>query len=276
MQDDLRGLIQGAQAGDRGALEALLTHLQPLLYRFGVRMCGNVEDAEDVLQEALLAVARSVGGYRGDSSPSTWLYSIARSFCIKKRRRSKFAPAREQSLEASQEAQALRDPGPAPDQALEAREAKALVARALTALEPIYREAFVLRDLEGLSAQEAAAVLGISVEALKSRLHRARAAVRERLAPLLEQAPPSPGCPDVTLLFSRYLEGEIGPAQCAEMERHLDVCPHCRATCDALKRSISLCATSPGPTLPESVQRSLRAAIRHLLDDPAATSPLKR
>jgi RNA polymerase sigma-70 factor, ECF subfamily len=266
MQDDLRALILEAQAGSREALSDLLARLQPLLYRFGVRMCGNVEDAEDVLQEALLAVARSVGSYRGESSPSTWLYTIARSFCIKKRRKSKFAPDHEQSLEASLEAQAIPAPGPAPDQAVEEQETRELLSRALAALEPMYREAFVLRDLEGLSAQEAAQVSGISVEALKSRLHRARAAMRERLSPLLEDTAASPSCPEISLVFSQYLEGDISPERCAEMERHLEGCPRCRATCDSLKRSLALCKASPGPELPAPVQRSLRDSIRRILD----------
>ena len=91
--------LDAARRGDRDALEALLRDVQPRLYRFSLKMCGQTEDAEDVLQDTLFAAARTVRGFRGASSVSTWLYTIARSFCIKKRRRSKFAPEEERSLE---------------------------------------------------------------------------------------------------------------------------------------------------------------------------------
>src|SRR6186997_255993 len=92
-------LVAAARQGNSAALEALLLRYQPHLYRFGLRMCGNVEDASDVAQESLISMARSVRDFRGDSTVSSWLYTIARRFCIRKRRRSKFAPAREESLD---------------------------------------------------------------------------------------------------------------------------------------------------------------------------------
>jgi RNA polymerase sigma-70 factor, ECF subfamily len=98
---DLRGdedLLAAARRGDSGALEALISRYQPRVYRFGLKMCGDVEDAADVVQDTLLAIVRSLRDFRRDSSVSTWLYTIARRFCIKKRRRSRFAPAREDSL----------------------------------------------------------------------------------------------------------------------------------------------------------------------------------
>src|SRR6187397_3584686 len=106
--------------GDRQALEALLERHQAQVYRFGMKMCRDPEDAADVLQDTLLAMARTVRDFRGASSLSTWLYTIARSFCIKRRRRSKFAPEEARSLEtgAKVEANRLADPGNAPDEAL--------------------------------------------------------------------------------------------------------------------------------------------------------------
>src|SRR5512137_2526034 len=111
-------LLDAARAGDRRALESLLGRHQPRVYRFGLRMCRDPEDAKDVLQETLLAVARGVKDFRGASSVSTWLYTIARSFCIKKRRRSKFAPEHEESLDAEgdREARAIPDGARAPDE----------------------------------------------------------------------------------------------------------------------------------------------------------------
>jgi RNA polymerase sigma-70 factor (ECF subfamily) len=132
----------------------------------------------------------------------------------------------------------------------------------------------VLRDIEGLSAPEVAEVLGLGVQAVKSRLHRARLAVRQRIAPLLGSAPPggsrAPQCPDILTVFSRYLEGEIGPDVCAEMEAHLARCGHCRGRCDSLKRTLQICRTTPVPEVPGPVADAVRRAVRGFLRERAA------
>jgi RNA polymerase sigma-70 factor (ECF subfamily) len=263
-------LLSAARAGDADALEALLARQQSRIYRFSMKMCRHPEDARDVLQETLLAAARGLRAFRGQSSLSTWMYTIARSFCIKQRRHSRFAPARELSLEtdAAEAADAQPAPGPSPDEAYESRRLQAKVERAIAAQDPRYREVLVLRDVEGLTAPEVAEVMGLGVEAVKSRLHRARAQLRERLAPALGLPAPiaaGPACPDIIGLFSRHLEGEIRSDACAEMERHLAGCPRCRTACDSLKRTLSLCQAAPAPEVPESVQEAVRAGIRELL-----------
>ena len=265
-------LLAAARQGDAAALEALLVRYQPHLYRFGLRMCGNVEDAGDVAQESLISMARSVRDFRGDSSVSSWLYTIARRFCIKKRRRSKFAPAREESLDTPgpDVARQLADPGPTPEQTATNQELAAALARAIDRLEPPQREVLVLRDVEGLSAPEVARILGLSVEAVKSRLHRARVAIREELAPALGRpgiAPPRGAqCPDVLTLFSQHLEGEIDPGVCAKMEAHLARCGHCRDACASLKRTLAICRQLPTPDVPASLAASVKAAIHAFLD----------
>ena len=262
-------LVQAARQGDNAALERLLVRQQPRVYRFGMKLCRDAEDASDVLQETLLAMARSIHDFRGASSVSTWLYAIARSFCIKKRRRSKFAPESVHSLDAitELERQRLEDRSPAPDQHLAARELAAALEGAIASLDPKYREVLVLRDVEGLGAAEVAEVLGLSVEAVKSRLHRARAAVRDRVAPLLglRVGPPPAGCPDIATVLSRHLEGDLSPAQCGEMEKHLEGCARCRDGCEALKLTLALCREAPAPALPEEVKRSVQVALRRFL-----------
>jgi RNA polymerase sigma-70 factor (ECF subfamily) len=267
------GLLEAARRGDAKSLEALLERHQEQVYRFGMKMCRDEEDARDVLQDTLLAMARSVRDFRGASSISTWLYSIARGFCIKKRRRSKFAPETERSLDsgADPEASALADPSRGPDEELAGKEVRRALEEAIGGLEPMYREVLVLRDVEGLSAPEVAEVLGIGVAAVKSRLHRARASVRERVAPLLG-IPAAPaagapgGCPDVLDLLSRHLEGEISAEVCADMERHVAACGRCRGACESLKRTLALCRTTPSAPVPRAVQESVRASVRKFLD----------
>jgi len=267
-------LLDAARAGDRRALEALLTRHQPRVYRFGLKMCRDAEDAKDVLQETLLAVARGVKDFRGASSVSTWLYTIARSFCIKKRRRSKFAPESEESLDAAgpgEEALQLADPARPPDESLAGRQVEVALESAIASLDPMYREVLVLRDVEGLTAPEVAEVMGLSVEAVKSRLHRARVAVRQAVAPVLG-VPEAPApraaetCPDIVQLFSKHLEGEISSSLCADMERHLAGCPACAARCESLQRTLALCQATPLPVVPATVQNEVRVALKKFVD----------
>jgi RNA polymerase sigma-70 factor (ECF subfamily) len=269
-------LLATARTGDKRALEVLLERHQRQVYRFGMKMCRDPEDAKDVLQDTLLAMARSVRDFRGGSSLSTWLYSIARSFCIKKRRRSKYAPDEERSLDSdvAGEARRIVAPGEDPDEALAARQVERALEQAIAGLDPLYREVLLLRDVEGLTAPEVAEVVGVSVQAVKSRLHRARLSVRERVAPLLgveTELPAAPGaCPDVLSMFSRHLEDEISADLCAEMERHLESCGRCRGTCDTLKRTLALCRTSgESVPVPAAVQASVRTALRGVLAENA-------
>ena len=261
------GLLAAARKGDRSALSALLERHQQKVFGFGVKMCGDAEDAKDVAQDTLLTMARTVRDFRGDASLSTWLYTVARSFCIKKRRRTKGAPAFHQPLDLAAH-ESASEPSMTPEQALLGREARETVAAALDELEPEAREVVVLRDVEGLTAAEVAEVTGVSVAAVKSRLHRARAALREHLLAVVGGEPSEaarPSCPDMLTMLSRKLEDEISPNVCAEMEEHVAGCPHCSGVCDSLKRTLALCKSLPTPTVPQHVQDSLRKAVASAL-----------
>jgi len=262
--------MEAAQGGDGEALDALLRQYQPQIFRFGMKMCRDPEDAQDVLQETLFAAARTFHGFRGASSISTWLYTIARSFCIKRRRRSVFAPEVVSLDSEAPQAREATDTAPDPERTFAGREVAEALESAVAALEPEYREVLLLRDVEGLSAAEVAEVTGISVAAVKSRLHRARSRVRDRIAPLLEPAAAPRlagpgGCPDVVDLLSRHLEGEIDPGACAEMERHVTACACCQAACDSLRQTLRLCRATPSPDVPAALKESIRRGIRSLL-----------
>ncbi len=150
------------------------------------------------------------------------------------------------------------------------RELGSAVQRAIDALARPYREVLVLRDVEGLSAPEVAEALGIGVDAVKSRLHRARVAVREKLAPMVGvDPPPAHGCPDVLAMFSRRLEGQVDAHLCEQMEHHVAGCTRCTAACDGLKRTLSLCAATRETAVPLGVQASVRRAVREVLRSPS-------
>lgn len=270
-----RQLITAAQTGDRNALEELLERHQGQVYRFGMQMCRDPDDAKDILQDTLLAMARGVKEFRGEASIATWLYAIARSFCLKKRRKGKFAPSNELSLsdDAMGDAWKLADPGLSPDDAAASQQVNQALQQAIDQLDATYREVLILRDVEGLTASEVASVLGISAEAVKSRVHRARRAVRDQVAPLLkvpadplptdEVSPPN--CPDVLQLFSQHLEDDISPEACGKMQQHLQQCARCRGTCDSLRDTLALCRATPTARVPKPVEQQVRQAVRNFL-----------
>jgi RNA polymerase sigma-70 factor (ECF subfamily) len=256
-------LVDAIRAGDDAALDVLLERHAPSILRFGMKMCRDEADAEDVLQDTLLAAARGLRQFRGASAVSTWLYAIARSACVKKRRRA----VPEMVGVDHDEVMELASPAAPPDESVSERQIGAALEASIAALAPPYREVLLLRDVEGLSASEVASVVGVAVPAVKSRLHRARLAVRERLLPFLEAKMPArqPGCPDIAPMLSRYLEGEIGPDDCAAMERHVESCESCQLECNSLRRILSLCQSSGHDApVPVDVQAAVRRALGQL------------
>jgi RNA polymerase sigma-70 factor (ECF subfamily) len=253
-------LLAAARAGDRAAVEELLERHEAQIYRFGLRMCGDEDAARDVLQETLLAAFRHLPSFRGDSALSTWLYQIARSFCIKERRGDR--GRNDQPIDEQAAAVATIEPGP--DARAHAREIGAALAAAIQSLPDDHREAVVLRDVEGLSAEEAASVVGVEVGALKSRLHRGRLELRARLAALLGEdsavGGPSP-CPELAAELAAYTSADIDQATCARIEAHLAQCARCAGACDALKNSVSLCSRIPGGAVPAAVRAAVRRAL---------------
>jgi RNA polymerase sigma-70 factor (ECF subfamily) len=250
-------LLDAIRGGERAALEELLERYEPTIYRFGLRMCGSEDAARDVLQETLLAAFRNLPSFRGEASLSTWLYQIARSFCIKGRRHVRPSQTLDEAVPSS---------GPTPDASRHAQEVGQALSAAIAALPDESREAIVLRDVEGLSAEEAAEIAGIEVGALKSRLHRARMQLRSELAALLDERDSAPApCPELAQELSAYAASEIDQATCAKIEEHMARCPRCAGACDALKRSVSLCRRIPGDEVPAAVRTAVRHALNPLL-----------
>ena len=256
-------LIARARTGDPAAIDELLARYEPQIYRFALRMCGDEDDARDTLQETMIAAFRGLPGFRGEARLSTWLYQIARSFCIKQRR----PGASVRGAEPLDEAKAMStSPEAEPDARAHAREIGVALAAAMSALAPAYREAVILRDVEGLSAEEAAEVTGVEIAAHKSRLHRGRLELRAHLAAMLgdDEAGPTP-CPELAQELSAYVTADIDQAACAQVEAHLARCARCAGACDALKRSVSLCRRIPGGEVPPPVRAAVRRALRAAL-----------
>jgi RNA polymerase sigma-70 factor (ECF subfamily) len=170
-------LLAAAQAGDVSALNQLVASYRQGVYRYGLHVCRTTEDAEDAVQETLWAATRAIHTFRGTaSSIASWLFTIVRRECLRLLERHRQTPV----VRGRAEDALLADVVDAAD-TVALRQRITLLAAALAELDPLHREVILLRDIQELSAPEAAAELGISVDALKSRLHRARVHLRDHM-----------------------------------------------------------------------------------------------
>ena len=182
-----RELLQLIQGDDPRAFERFVERYGDRIFGFGMRVCGEREDARDVVQDTLLQAFRSLKKLKEPEALKSWLYRVASNACLMKRRRGKFEPKRELSLEQLMPAGAeaaqieIPDPSAMPDEEVARSEARRAVRTAIEALPPNYRIVLVLRDMEQLSTREVSHALGIAETAVKMRLHRARLMVRQQL-----------------------------------------------------------------------------------------------
>lgn len=180
-------LIQAIQAGNIERFPELVQRYEGALYNFGLKMCGEIQDAEDVVQDTFLNVFRYLKGFRHETRFKNWLYRIATSNCIKKRRKSKFAPDRELSLDEflPHDETAVERQVPAwasvPLEQVLNDELSRTLKKAVLELPEKYRVVLVLRDIEGFSTDESAHILNLSPSNIKVRLHRARLFLRDKL-----------------------------------------------------------------------------------------------
>jgi RNA polymerase sigma-70 factor (ECF subfamily) len=182
-------LVEEARRGVHPAFTSLVERYQHRVYRLAVRMSHNASDAEEITQETFLRALRGLDSFEGAARFGTWIYRIAMNEALMRRRSAKRRPA--QSLEELRATvgDAVERPGsdapPGADELLARRQVAERVRAALGHLDEAHRAALVLRDLEGLSAEEAADILGISPEAVRQRAHRARLRLRSELEPFL-------------------------------------------------------------------------------------------
>jgi RNA polymerase sigma-70 factor (ECF subfamily) len=177
-------------AGKPEAFERFVEHFRTKIFQYSWLMCGHREDAEEVSQDTLLKVFENFDQLREPEHVRSWVLRIAKNFCLMKRRRSQYAPAQELSLDDFMPAPD-RDGGPVklqiadwsnlPEDRLLRAELRRVLDEAIAALPDIYRAVILLRDMEELSTGETAHVLDLTPDAVKTRLHRARLAIREKL-----------------------------------------------------------------------------------------------
>jgi len=175
-----RQLVEEARRGDARAFEALVVKHQDRIYRFVQRLVGP-EAVEDIAQEVFIRAYRSLGDFKGESSFYTWLYKIALNLC-RNHYRSKGRRPPAEELDDNAAGPQFETPGGNPEENVFRREFWETLRRELDGLPPEQREAVVLCDLEGMSYEEMAEMMGVPIGTVRSRIFRGRRALQERLA----------------------------------------------------------------------------------------------
>lgn len=187
-------LIAGARGGDVGAFEQIVRRYHSQVYRLALTMTKNPRDAEEVTQETFLNIHRKLDSFRGDAKFSSWLYRVTANFALMRLRKQRRQPQvllddlLPQFYENGRADKPASDWAERADRQLENRELGAKINEAIAQLPEKYRIILVLRDVEGLSNEDIATTLGMSVAAVKSILHRSRLFVREALNTYFEGA----------------------------------------------------------------------------------------
>ena len=174
-------LARALLTGEAAAFERFVDHFRSKVFHYSWLMCGRPEDAEEVAQETLLKVFENFDQLRDPERVRPWVFRIAKNACLMQRRRSLFAPAHEVSLDELPPASELADDAPQPEVLLLDSELRAVLDRVIAELPPTYRAVVLLRDLEELSTEETAQILDLGTDVVKTRLHRGRVAMRQKL-----------------------------------------------------------------------------------------------
>ena len=179
-QDEVE-LARALTSGEPQAFERFVEHFRSKIFHYSLMMCGQPDDAEEVAQETLLKVFQNFDHLREPEHVRAWIFRIAKNACLMQRRKSVFAPEQELSVEELPPSSEITDSANLPEDELQRSEVRAVLHQVISELPPAYRCVVLLRDIEQLSTDEAAQILDLTAEAVKTRLHRARLAMRQKL-----------------------------------------------------------------------------------------------
>lgn len=178
-------LIVEAKSGSRDSLAKLVKKYESTVYNFSFKICRDKEKAENIMQETFLSMIKNLHQFDGKSKLSTWLYTITSNHCLMAARKNKnyqFVSFDNESDDELYDEKYVEDWSTIPSLNIENLELKEVMDSAISKLSPDYRAVFLLRDVEGLSTEETGKITGLSVSAVKSRLHRARAFLRKEIS----------------------------------------------------------------------------------------------
>ena len=269
------------------AVEEAIGLLQNTVYSFSMKVCGHREDAEDTMQEVL---SRSLGHLSKIQTPqqmAVWLYTVTRNRCWRMRRKSTHAPAHILSLDElmpddEELGRLMQDAAEGPESNLLHAEQHYLLHQAILRVPATLRIVLVLHDMEELTTEQVAQILGIEQGTVRIRLHRARLSVRKEMNQIFSDTPDHPEsalpfakkpkgarsmsrqrpaeCRDLFANLSEYLDGRIEPLTCDQMRGHIEACPSCVVFLRNLRDAIDRCRSLEIPCDPAVASR-LRAII---------------
>lgn len=268
MRKELERAVSLLGESDPQSLDQALSLLQNTVYSFSMKVCGQREDAEDTMQDVLVKSLPYLPKFDSPRALLVWLYKVAKNRCLMSRRRSKFAPKQDLSLDEllpdRAELSRLAKEAPLNPESLAIRGQQAEHLRgAIQKLPPQYRIILVLRDMEGLTDEEVAEITGLRAGTVRVRLHRARLYVRKELArrttnggsakttvphrvaiaPSVESRPRS--CKALFAQLSNYLDEQLDDSMCENLEQHLDGCEPCKAFLATLESTIEQLRSTP-------------------------------
>jgi RNA polymerase sigma-70 factor (ECF subfamily) len=270
-------------------MDRALALLQETVFSFSMRICNQREDAEDTMQEVFVNSLPALSRFNSPKALAVWLYKVAKSRCLMKRRKSKFAPLKELSLEElmpdGTELAHLRKSGGFDPEAFAIRKQQAQWLRqAIEKVPPQYRIVLVLRDMEGLSDDEVAEISGLRAGTVRVRLHRARLCVRKQIAKRLRSGQGEGGaesrrpqtepvqaakCKTMFAELSDYLDEQLDDSMCAELEKHMDGCEPCKAFLSTLESTILAlrqgAKESPNPMKARKLREYILASYEKVL-----------
>jgi RNA polymerase sigma-70 factor (ECF subfamily) len=290
------GLIQRK---DSKSLEEALALLQKTIFSFSMKVCGQRQDAEDTMQEVLLKSVPNLPKFDNAKALMVWLYKVAKNRCLMSRRRSKYAPKEDLSLDElmpdRRELQKLSgNPDGTPEASLLRSENTKRLRQAVQKLPAEYRLILVLHDMEELSDGDIAEITGLRLGTIRVRLHRARLFIRKALVKQDQhrmrrqttklsrgiQLPAQPRqrrCKEMFAELSNYLDDELDDSLCEELEKHMDGCEPCKAFLSSLEKSIQQCHMapneSPDPRIAARLRQELMAEYQELMRKQASRRP---
>jgi RNA polymerase sigma-70 factor (ECF subfamily) len=187
---DDRSLIERSRRGDIAAFDQLVRRYERSVFNTAYRLTGSYDDASDISQEAFVRAWNNLKSFRGDSAFSTWIYRIVTNVFLDDRKRKRARPSRsleeEMDLDESSVARQFEDPAPGPEELAEGDERRRLLEQAIASLPEAQRVMVVLYHTQGLAYDEIAAITDLPMGTVKSRLNRARLALRDKLGPVAE------------------------------------------------------------------------------------------
>jgi RNA polymerase sigma-70 factor (ECF subfamily) len=271
------------------AIEQAIGLLQHTVFSFSMKMCGHRQDAEDTMQEVLFRSLKYLGKIEGPNALAAWLYTVTRNRCHRMRRGHFDGNGKKFSLdelipddEDLRRLLANEEGGPERD-AIRAEEHHLLHEAVLRLPTPL-RMVLVLHDMEELTSEEIAKILGLQIGTVRVRLHRARLAVRREM-PLLMKGIPEKGktehitvtqrpreCRELFANLSEYLDARVEPRTCEQMKAHIEQCPACVAFLRDLRAAIDRCrsfAVACDPNVAQRMRRLMTQEYLRLMEKPA-------